>query len=241
KTVTLIEKLRDTRALVGFTRVRPFDEAGKSVRELIRQITPSMRQLPVDVVRGEGIFLELDRHRLEQWVATPAVQGRLRKLPPEKLQALQVDHKEPAVFLLLHTLAHILINELCLISGYNNASLRERIYCTAVNGHPMHGILIYTSSGDAEGSLGGLVRNGKPGQIEPLLLSALQKADWCSSDPVCGEVIPQGHEGSNLAACHNCCLLPETSCEFMNASLDRGLLRGSISDGTFGFFNSLTL
>ena len=33
----------------------------------------------------------------------------------------------------------------------------------------MAGILIYTAAGDAEGTLGGLVRMGKPGRLEPLL------------------------------------------------------------------------
>ena len=42
-------------------------------------------------------------------------------------------------------------------------------------------------------------------------------------------------EKINLAACHNCCLLAETSCEEFNRLLDRGVL----IDKEFGFFNSL--
>jgi hypothetical protein len=239
--VSLVEKLRDTRALVGFTRVKPYNEVGKSIRVLISQIVPSLKELPVDVVRGEGIFLEFNSEKIEKWKKFRGVTERFKRLSAHRQVAIKEEFADPEVFILLHTFAHILINELCLISGYNSASLRERIYSTSINGHKMNGVLIYTNSGDSEGSLGGLVRNGKPGQIEPLVLSALQKADWCSSDPVCGEVIPQGYEGGNLAACHNCCLLPETSCEFMNLSLDRGLLRGSMSDGTFGFFNEMNI
>jgi hypothetical protein len=238
--VSLIEKLRDTRAYVGFTRVKPFDELDKNVRSLISQVSPS-GELPVDIVRGEGIFIEFNKKIVEQWKAFEALKKRLEKLPAIKLAELKRLYKDPGVFMLLHTFSHILINELCLISGYNNSSLKERIYATSVNGNPMHGLLIYTNAGDSEGSLGGLVRNGKAGSLEPLVVSALQKADWCSSDPVCSEIIPQGHEGSNLSACHNCCLLPETACENMNLFLDRGMLRGSLADNSFGYFNKINI
>jgi hypothetical protein len=239
--VSLVEKLRDTRCLVGFTRVKPYDEINKKIRTLISQISPKMDELPVDVIRGEGIFLEFNIKKLEQWRSLSGVENRLRSLPEVKLDALRQYYRYPGDFIMMHTMAHLLMNELCLISGYNSAALRERIYSTSRDGQTMSGILIYTNSGDSEGSLGGLVRNGKPGNLEQLVRSSIQKADWCTSDPICNEVIPQGYEGSNLAACHNCCLLPETSCEFMNTSLDRGLLRGSISDNSFGFFKSLTI
>lgn len=233
--VSLVDKLRDTRALVGFTRVKPFDEFDRSVHSLIKQITTNST-LPVDVVRGEGIFLEFKQEKVEEWKLNPKVIERMEKLPAIKQNYLKKMFRDPSTFMMLHTFCHVFINELCLIAGYNNSSLKERVYSTAVDGNEMHGVLIYTNSGDSEGSLGGLVRNGKPKALEPLIQLALQKAEWCSSDPVCSEVIPQGNEGSNLAACHNCCLLPETACENMNTFLDRGLLCGSLSDSSFGYF-----
>src|SRR5206468_9641320 len=43
--------------------------------------------------------------------------------------------------------------------GRGSASLRERLYCDFTDAKPpMQGILIYTASGDSEGSMGGLVR-----------------------------------------------------------------------------------
>ena len=98
------------------------------------------------------------------------------------------------------------------------------------------GVLIYTASGDSEGSLGGLVRQGLPGKFEVIIQHALNEATWCASDPVCIQSMGQGQDGCNLAACHNCALLPETSCENKNMLLDRGLMIGTLDDQSIGFF-----
>ena len=124
-------------------------------------------------------------------------------------------------------------------SGYSNASIREKIYCSkfATDDIPiMAGILIYTASGDSEGSLGGLVRQGMSGRIESVIQRAIHDAQWCAADPVCIQSPGQGQYGCNLAACHNCALLPETSCENKNMLLDRGLLIGTLDDNTIGYF-----
>ena len=56
-------------------------------------------------------------------------------------------------FILLHTLAHLLINQLSFDCGYGSSSLRERLYCDIEdNSFPMTGVLIYTASGDSEGT-----------------------------------------------------------------------------------------
>jgi hypothetical protein len=108
----------------------------------------------------------------------------------------------------------------------------------------MAGILIYTASGDAEGTMGGLVRMGRPGALEQVLQRALEGAKWCSADPVCmetGALGGQGPDSCNLAACHNCALVPETACEEFNRFLDRALLVGDLSGTVEGFFSSLVL
>lgn len=80
--------------------------------------------------------------------------------------------------------------------------------------HPeMSGVLIYTAAGDSEGTMGGLVRMGEPEFLGRTIARALDRARWCSSDPVCIESTGQGPDSCNLAACHSCALLPETSCE----------------------------
>ena len=101
----------------------------------------------------------------------------------------------------------------------------------------MNGVLIYTTSSDADGSLGGLVKQGKPGNFEPLLTSALHAAEWCAADPICIGSKGQGVDGSNLAACHNCALISATLCEEGNRLLDRGMLVGIPGARKVGFFN----
>ena len=65
---------------------------------------------------------------------------------------------------------------------------------------------------------------------------ALRRSSWCSNDPVCMESPGTGSFSSNLAACHGCVLLPETSCEEGNRLLDRALLIGTVEAPTIGFF-----
>jgi hypothetical protein len=107
----------------------------------------------------------------------------------------------------------------------------------------MNGILIYTAAGDSEGTMGGLVEQGKPDHFEPLLVGSLQDALWCSTDPLCVESHGQGIDSLNRAACHACTLLPETSCEEGNRYLDRVALVGVSGDSGRirlpGFFDSL--
>jgi len=111
------------------------------------------------------------------------------------------------------------------------------LYCNTE--HPtltMNGILIYTASGDSEGSLGGLVRQGDPENLEGIIVSSLHSAQWCSSDPVCMESRGQGPDSCNLAACHSCGLLPETCCEEGNRLLDRALIVGTLDRPEMGYF-----
>ena len=103
----------------------------------------------------------------------------------------------------------------------------------------MAGMLIYTASGDADGSMGGLVRMGELKNLEKILHNALDTARWCSADPVCGESEGQGPDSLNLAACHNCALLPETSCEEFNRLLDRNFLVGDLDGSGLGFFEGI--
>jgi hypothetical protein len=145
-----------------------------------------------------------------------------------------------AKFVLLHTLAHLLIGQLTYECGYGSSSLRERIYCDLYDGdEPMSGFLIYTAAGDSEGTMGGLVRQGMPGRLERTVAAALRRADWCSYDPVCMESAGQGPDSCNLAACHGCAVLPETSCEEGNRLLDRGIVVGTPDSRGIGLFGDL--
>jgi hypothetical protein len=132
------------------------------------------------------------------------------------------------------------MNRLTFDCGYGSASLRERLYVSEDQNAPMAGLLLYTAAGDTEGTMGGLVRMGKPGYLEPVLQQALLDAMWCSTDPVCmevGESGGQGPDSCNLAACHNCTLVPETACEEFNRFLDRGVVVGEPGNRMLGYFN----
>ena len=147
--------------------------------------------------------------------------------------------------LLVHTLAHLLINQLTFESGYSSAALRERLYVAdATESQPMAGLLIYTAAGDSEGTMGGLVRMASPGLLEHVLRNAIDGAGWCSADPICmelGATGGQGPDSCNNAACHNCALVPETSCELFNRFLDRAMVVGDNQSNMEGFFSTASL
>ncbi|MEU6724733.1 DUF1998 domain-containing protein [Nonomuraea wenchangensis] len=244
--VRLVEKLRETRVLSGFNRIFAeapgIDTAAHMTR--LRRYKPAdgVSWLPAYTVLGEGIYLELDPGQLARWEADQNVRDRLD--PMVRSLATGVDNRRIASrdvsprLVMLHTLAHLLINQLTYQCGYSSASLRERLYVSAGD-NGMCGLLIYTAAGDSEGTLGGLVRTGQPGRFEDVLRNAISNARWCSSDPVCMESRGQGPDSCNLAACHSCALLPETACEEFNRFLDRGLVAGTADSPALGFFVNL--
>ena len=103
----------------------------------------------------------------------------------------------------------------------------------------MCGIFIYTASGDAEGTLGGLVRQGRADAFPQIFRRAIAQARVCSNDPVCIMSHGQGRDSLNLAACHACGLLPETCCETGNILLDRGMIVGTYENPEIGFWREL--
>jgi hypothetical protein len=136
---------------------------------------------------------------------------------------------------MLHSTAHLLISQWSLECGYPAAALRERVYAS----DDMAGILIYTATTDSAGSLGGVVALGTPERISASIEEMLERASWCSSDPLCSEVEGSGVDGLNLAACHACALLPEVSCEEMNLLLDRALVSETPGAHGMGFFGTV--
>ncbi|MCK1819574.1 DUF1998 domain-containing protein [Streptomyces sp. XM83C] len=235
----LVKKLREVRALKAFTRL--VDAESTSDATEVPLSAKPLRWLPAMEVRGEGVFLRLDEERLGLWEKTEAVARRAERMRRAHQRILDQRASDPtrAVLspasprmVLLHTLAHVLINEWSLDAGYPAASLRERLYADDA----MAGLLVYTATSDSEGSLGGLVAQGEPDRLAETLRSALRRAEWCSADPLCLEAEASGTSGANLAACHACVMLPETSCEHNNVLLDRALLVGTPDDPALGYF-----
>ena len=242
KSISLVPKLKETRAFVGFSRLEP---TVKPIAERRRELRLSDDEdwLPAIEVYGEGIFFEFNPDELLCWAIKADVDERMENLRKayEKSKFSQREQGTlRAEFVLLHTFAHLMINQLSFDCGYGSSALRERIYCEKTsNDLEMYGVLIYTASGDSEGSLGGLVRQGEKGRLEDIILNAIRNAAWCTSDPVCIQSAGQGPESCNLAACHNCALLPETCCECGNRLLDRAMVIGTLKDPDIGFFKEL--
>ena len=244
--VRSVTVLQETRVLRGFTRGRDSDlkiPVGKSLLRR-RPLPPERDWLPAYVVKGEGIYVELNVEKLTQWEARAEVQAQADLISTRYGMVIADHGGQPRDIsprmIMLHTLAHLLINELVYTCGYSSASLRERLYVSRQPGREMAGLLIYTAAGDSEGTMGGLVRMARKEHLRPVFTSALSDAHWCSTDPVCMEAGKhgQGPDSCNLAACHGCALLPETSCEEFNRFLDRGLVIGTFDDPTLGYFYS---
>jgi len=255
--VNLVERLRETRAFYGFDRIEqaqnPLEDLPeKALTQLFRDppTQPQDSWLPAVETFGEGIYLELDENRLTDWQTEQAAWIEDRIDDAFLVRLAGVFHTNPPLdpatrswasrYLLVHSFTHILINQLVFECGYSSASLRERLFVSADEKAPMAGTLIYTAAGDSEGTLGGLVRLGRPDRLGPVVRRALSRASWCSADPVCSENLGgQGSRLANLAACHACTLLPETSCETVNQGLDRAMVVGTPTERSGGIMAAL--
>lgn len=247
---TLVETVREVRALVAFTRLESKgDFVDADVNNDDRQ-TPLCRQspkwLPASEVRGEGVFVRLNEEALQAWEAMPQV----KRLEVEFYQAHKVwrasrkqnppgDHFPGMRFVLIHSLSHALMRQIALECGYTAASIRERLYCLPPDDEhgPMAGILLYTAASDSEGTLGGLVQLGDPTSMGRQIHQALEALKICGSDPLCSEHPPTGDgRGIHGASCHACLFAPETSCEKGNRYLDRNTLFETFAAKAVAFF-----
>lgn len=223
-----VSRLREVSALVSFTRLKPSGTTGSIPAKLS---TAPTDWLPAIEVFGEGLFVRLDEGRLQQWEASQFARVRAASIARHAGDGELVTARR----LLVHSFAHALINELSMDAGYPVASLRERVYA----GKGQAGVLVYTATADSAGSLGGLSAQSQPGRLDAVIRSAMQRALWCTADPVCIESKASGIDNLNLAACHACMLVPETSCEERNCFLDRALLIGLPDDPNAGYFSGL--
>ena len=242
--VLLFERLREVNALLGFTRVEAPEESGDPEERpaMANLCAEAATWVPAGQVHGEGIFIRFDEDALRDWAEREAVQKRDAKLLEGHKgwrNARKLDPEEGypgARYVLLHTVAHLLIRELALECGYNAASIRERIYADTYGEHAQAGILVYTAAADSDGTLGGLVDLGKPEDLGRLLSQALSRAAVCSSDPLCAEHEPDKDRSLHAASCHACSFVSETSCERGNRYIDRALVIPTLEVADAAFF-----
>ena len=240
--IVRVEQIRETRAFVGFSRVLPVDPG----KEQVSLSNKNLNWLPASIVKGEGIFFEFNLDTIKSWEKSyekigrgEELQAHVNKVKSEGSPNFSRRDKVDDRFILVHTFAHAFIRQLSFECGYEASSLKERIYVGRDDDFEMCGLLIYTASGDSEGSLGGLLQRTKVGLFENSIRQAVLEQNYCSQDPVCLETENQGIEGLNSSACYACCLLPETSCENSNLLLDRKTIIGSLENPELGFFNDL--
>ena len=245
--VVQAKRLREVRAIKSFTRiVPPSSEAFEDDPDFGAIQRGENDWLPAIEVRGEGIFLTLNETSLETWEERDDVKDRAEMINKNWIKDWLDRHdteEDPPQeitprFILIHSLAHILIRQLSKECGYAGASLRERLYIDSGE-LAMCGLLVYTATPDADGTLGGLVRQGKPERLAELIPAAIQSARWCSNDPLCIKDIQTFSDPLNLAACHSCLMVSETSCEKFNRLLDRAFLVGEPGNPELGYFSPL--
>lgn len=245
--IVLVHRLREVMAQVGFTRFEAVSpdidgelEIGVRRALLAREIT----WLPAIENRGEGVFIQFRKEAVQQWVAREDVIARGTRLL-NGYQAWKTEHGGVGKkfveaggllpYVLFHSFAHLLITSVALECGYPASSIRERIYAIPEVGY---GVLLYTGTSDAEGTLGGLIQVGR--RIHEHIRNALEMGELCSNDPVCAQ-----HESANQherrylhgAACHGCLLISETSCEQHNEFLDRALVVPTVDNLGVEFFS----
>lgn len=228
--IVLVERLREVKTFVGFTRLDAPEWGDTQPPGMVRlTLDAHPKWVPAAETRGEGIFLHFWEDLLAEWESrvedhphVRALWGAYRHF--RKNRGRDSSGWPRLRYWVLHTLSHMLIRQVSLDCGYSSASLTERIYC-GTHEEPAAGILIYTAAPDSEGTLGGLVAQGEPERLERLLQRAFEAARWCSSDPLCAEREPADpEEFVNGAACHACLFLSETTCERGNRFLDRSLV-----------------
>jgi len=247
--VVLVERLREVRALTGFTRIESLSDYAEDeelpTEHIMRLSRYAPRWVPAAEVRGEGIFLQFREDLLSAWLERPAVvkqneifsHAHYRWRNARRIPMPEANY--PGIrYVLLHSFAHALMRQLTLECGYTAASIRERIYALSPDkeGGPMAGILLYTAAPDSEGTLGGLVSLGRPELLGWHIAGALEQMQHCASDPLCAEHKSGEDHTLHEAACHACMFVPETSCERGNKYLDRSVLVQTVERDDVAFF-----
>ena len=245
--VVLVHRLCEVRALAGFTRFEPrtTDKDGElDIGAEVARLDEPLTWLPTVENYGEGFFFSIDEARLADWEKNqPGVELRAKLLrrgfelwqaQRDERKKIRPDFATPR-FVMLHSLSHLLITAVSLSCGYSASAIRERIYAGASGS----GILLYTASPGAEGSLGGLCEVGR--HLGRYLERALTMGQLCANDPVCAAHLPDAELGGadrflDGASCHGCLLISEPSCERMNTYLDRSLVVPTVDCADAAFF-----
>jgi hypothetical protein len=248
KNLVAVHRLREVSCLYGFTR---FEAAPTSSDGDIEDVSLAVDGAPISKDAdwlpaieqfGEGLFVHIDEVKIRAWVMrTPVNERDAKLLAGFHHWSRRFGGKGPKYpglpYVLLHSLSHALMSEIALDCGYPASALKERVYALPEGDGGRFGILIYTATAGAQGTLGGLVATAP--RFASILKAALDRIAICSNDPVCSDHEPDTQSGDRAthgAACHSCLLIAETSCESRNLYLDRALLVPTMSATGEAFF-----
>lgn len=229
--LAVVDRLTVTQAFTGFTRITRNEANSVAISQYPKPWLPAVE------LTGEGIFIRFNKEKVTQWRNANSSRYRRMKKAMEDSKFTLDTFSE--TYVMLHTFAHLFIREISNICGYSAASIREKIYSEISDKDEvkMCGVLIFVSSSDSDSSLGGLISVADNEDVfEKIMDSMLDRASWCSGDPLCISSMKQGYKNLNYAACHDCTLLPETSCERFNCFLDRASIVGLPDNPDLGFF-----
>ncbi|HRR76627.1 MAG TPA: DUF1998 domain-containing protein [Ruminococcus sp.] len=229
--IAVVDRLTVTQAFTGFTRITRNEANSVAISQYPKPWLPAVE------LTGEGIFIRFNKEKIAQW--RNAHSSRYKRMKKAMEDSKFINESFSETYVMLHTFAHLFIREISNVCGYSAASIREKIYSEIndKNEVKMCGVLIYVSSSDSDSSLGGLISVADNEDVfERIMDSMLERASWCSGDPLCISATKQGYKNLNYSACHDCTLLPETSCESFNCFLDRASIVGMPDNPDLGFF-----
>ena len=124
------------------------------------------------------------------------------------MNSLQDKDPKDVTYSLVHSFSHMLMKQLAFESGFSVTELTEKLYVLRMS---KVGLLIHTSSGDSQCSMGGLCDLADESKLEGIIKRALisnivQMIRFVLNRK---DKVPAHFH----AACFGCLMLPETCCE----------------------------
>ena len=179
--IAVVDRLTVTHAFTGFTRITRNESNSVAISQYPKPWLPAVE------LTGEGIFIRFNKDKIAEWRNSHSSRYKRMKKAMEDSKFINESFSE--TYVMLHTFAHLFIREISNVCGYSAASIREKIYSEIndKNEVKMCGVLIYVSSSDSDSSLGGLISVADNEDVfERIMDSMLERASWCSGDPLCG-------------------------------------------------------
>lgn len=234
--ISKVEKLKIINVLMGFQR--SFDSDNSNPAKFHPSITKP-HFLPSNISWGEGIFFEFNFNKITSWLNANETfaSSRDELLRNRSLNSLQNTDIKNTTYSLVHSFSHMLMKQLAFESGFSVSELTEKIYF--IEEEKKIALLIHTTSGDSQCSMGGLSDLADSNKLEGIIKRGLNQNLSCSNDPLCIDSEGQGTSSLSHAACFGCLMLPEICCEIRpikNSYLDRNLLIDIDQENIQSFF-----